>query len=349
MSQLMARRPYGPRDQALFLEEANKLTLHHLAGCAAYTRIWPDWKPARSVEELPYLHVGVFKHVDLKTAAPNLRHERVLRSSATSGGSTSRIALDSLSSRLQSQSTSSILKDFLGSIHCPLLVLDSSKSLRQPGAVSARVAAALSLRSFASDMCFLLDDSENPSSVNWQRAECYLQKHDELLVYGFTSMLWLVWGAQEKPEAIQKLLSGKRIYFVHSGGWKRMERLNVTREQFDSVLLRNLAHGSRVLDFYGLVEQVGVIYPLCESGFRHVPLWADVIVRDAFSLRPLAAGADGLLQLVNTLAWGAPYHSVLTDDVGRLVPGTCPCGRSEPRFELLGRVPNAEPRGCANV
>jgi hypothetical protein len=299
---------------------------------------------------LPFLHVGVFKHLDLKTEAANIQHERVLRSSATSGGSTtSCIALDMQSSLLQSRSTSSILQDFLGPIHCPLLVLDSSKSLRHPGSVSARVAAALSLRSFASDISFLLDDGEVPTSVNWQRAQCYLQQYDELLIYGFTSMLWLAWGAQEKPQAIQQLLAGKRIHFVHSGGWKRMERMNVTREQLDSTLLQNLAHGSRVLDFYGLVEQVGVIYPLCDSGFRHVPLWADVIVRDALTLRPLADGTVGLLQLINILAWGAPYHSVLTDDIGRLVPGLCKCGRSGRRFELLGRVPTAEIRGCANV
>ena len=49
------------------------------------------------------------------------------------------------------------------------------------------------------------------------------------------------------------------------------------------------------------------------------------------------------------LARGAPYFSVLTEDLGRIVPGDCACGRSGRRFELLGRVPKAEIRGCANV
>jgi len=113
-------------------------------------------------------------------------------------------------------------------------------------------------------------------------------------------------------------------------------------------MLRGLSADSKVIDYYGLVEQVGVIYPLCELGFRHAPRWSAVIVRNPWTMQPMVAG-EGLLQLVNVLAWGAPYHSVLTEDLGRLVPGECPCGRAGTRFELLGRAPNVEMRGCANV
>ena len=67
-------------------------------------------------------------------------------------------------------------------------------------------------------------------------------------------------------------------------------------------------------------------------------MWADVLVRDASTLASLT-GEPGLLQLINVLARGAPCHSVLTEDLGRIVAGACPCGRSGTRFELLGRVP----------
>ena len=36
----------------------------------------------------------------------------------------------------------------------------------------------------------------------------------------------------------------------------------------------------RVIDFYGMVENVGVIYPDCAEGNKHVPVFGDVIVRD---------------------------------------------------------------------
>ena len=349
MSELLEKDPYAPRDEAVFLDEANKLTHHHFEGCSAYARIWPGFQSAPCAEDLPFLHVGVFKHLQFKTAVTGIQHERTLKSSATTSGAASRILLDAKSSQLQSRSTAAILKDFLGPVPRPLLVLDCSKSLRSGGEISARVAAALSLRPLASDISFLLDSAEDPDSMNWPRLQSLLEKHDDFLVYGFTWMLWLAWGAQAMPLEIKQRLDGKRIHFVHSGGWKKLEALKVGRDQFDAALLQHLAPGSRVLDFYGLVEQAGIIYPLCESGCRHVPRWAEVIVRDPFTMHPLRSGETGLLQLINTLAWGAPYHSVLTEDLGRLLSGPCPCGRSGRRFDLLGRVPKAEVRGCANV
>jgi hypothetical protein len=161
-------------------------------------------------------------------------------------------------------------------------------------------------------------------------------------------MLWAGWGGVAMPTAAREALAATRVDFVHSGGWKKLESLRVGREEFDSALLAGVGPGSSVLDFYGLVEQVGIIYPLCRAGFRHVPQWAAAIVRDPWTLGPLT-GEAGLLQLLNVLAYGAPYHSVLTEDLGRIVAGDCPCGRGGQRFEFLGRVPQAEVRGCANV
>lgn len=150
------------------------------------------------------------------------------------------------------------------------------------------------------------------------------------------------------PDTVRARLRGKRIHFVHSGGWKKMEAMRVDRAEFDGALTRDLDPASRVIDYYGLVEQVGVIYPLCEYGVRHVPVWAEVLVRDPYSLCSVE-GQPGQIQLMNVLAHGAPYHSVLSEDMGRIVPGACKCGRSGKRFELLGRMPHAELRGCANV
>jgi hypothetical protein len=167
-------------------------------------------------------------------------------------------------------------------------------------------------------------------------------------VYGFTWILWTAWGNAAIPDAVRDCLRGKRIHFVHSGGWKKLELLRVDRQQFDSALLAELAAGSSVVDFYGLVEQVGITYPLCSQGFRHTPRWSEVLVRDPWTMSCLAHDV-GQLQLMNPLAFGAPYHNVLTEDLGRLIDGECSCGWSGRRFELLGRVPQAEVRGCANV
>ena len=339
---------YAPRDDGLFLADMNALTRFHLDGCLEYRQVWPEFEDASGLHELPFLHVGLFKSLALKTRAEGIEHQRTLKSSATSSGVSSLIALDKSSSERQSASTLAILKDFVGETRRPLVVLDSSRSLLARGGVSARIAAALSLRPLATEFHFLLEDAADQSTMKWDVLRGVLENNDELLVYGFTWILWLAWGAADLPGDIRELLAGKRIHFVHSGGWKKLEERQVDKETFNGALLDNLHPGSRVVDFYGLVEQVGVIYPLCEAGYRHPPAWADVLVRDSWTLEPLE-GQPGQLQLMNTLARGAPYHNVLTEDLGRIVPGECSCGRAGKRFELLGRVPKAELRGCANV
>jgi hypothetical protein len=340
--------PYGPRSDADFLAEMNALTRAHIEGCPEYASIWPDFDRAENLTELPWLHVGLFKHIEFKTSGEGIRHERTLKSSATSSGVSSLVALDRASSELQSASTLAIFRNFVGDAIRPLLVLDSSRSLLTRGEVSARIAAALSLRPLASEIHFLLDDAEDPGSMKWDSLAEQLRNHDDLLVYGFTWILWLAWGNANVPDEIRELLAGKRIHFVHSGGWKKLEDIQVDRRRFDDSLLCGLHPDARVIDFYGLVEQVGIIYPLCDAGFRHAPAWADLLVRDPWTLDSLV-GEPGQLQLMNTLAMGAPYHNVLTEDVGRIVTGDCPCGRAGKRFELLGRIPKAEVRGCANV
>jgi hypothetical protein len=351
VSELLTRPPYGPRDDAQLLREMNALTAHHRAGCDEYARIWPAAKDAETPEDVPYLHVGLFKQIELKTRADEshaIKHERALLSSATTSGVSSRIVLDSHSGKLQGQSSAAILADFVGPGKRPLFVLDSARSMMRSRDVSARLMAAMSLQPLSTDLHFLLDSIEQPGSAKWDVLAGVLEAHDEILVYGFTYLLWQVFGQEQMPDHARKAMHGKRVHFIHSGGWKKLEAQKVDRETFDATLLRGLDPASRVVDYYGLVEQVGVIYPLCEAGYRHVPAWADVVVRHTATLRPLI-GEPGQLQLMNVLAWGAPYHSVLTEDVGQIVPGACPCGRQGPRFELLGRLPKAELRGCANV
>ncbi len=106
----------------------------------------------------------------------------------------------------------------------------------------------------------------------------------------------------------------------------------------------------RVVDFYGLVEQVGVLYPDCAAGHKHVPYWADIVIRRADSLDPAGVGETGLIQLVNCLPLSAPNHSVLTEDLGELVTADgCACGRRGKAFVFKGRAPAAEVRGCSDV
>jgi len=118
MSELIRLDPYGPRNEEMFLSEMNQLTSHHIFGCPEYGQIWAEWEEATEVEDLPFLHVGLFKRLSLKTASAKYSAQRVLHSSSTTGTS-SKIQLDTYSSEMQSISSNKILADYLGAGKAP--------------------------------------------------------------------------------------------------------------------------------------------------------------------------------------------------------------------------------------
>lgn len=348
MSQLLARPPYAERDDTVFLSELNALTAHHLRWCPPFAAIAQGHVlPAANIAELPFVHVGLFKRMSLVSQAPDSKVLRTVLSSATSGVA-SRVQLDEKSSQFQANSSQAILADFIGAQQRQLLVLDSAQSLRSRHEFGARIMAAMSLKPFATAVFFLLKDAGSPDGFSVTQLECALKPGGDLIVYGFSWILWQAWVGTHIPADLRQELSHRKIAFVHSGGWKKLEDQKVDHATFDAALLGGAAAGSVVVDYYGLVEQMGIVFPMCEYGSRHVPRWASVLVRDSWTHAPLESDA-GQLQLINTISFGSPCHSVLTEDMGQLLPGDCPCGRKGQRFTLLGRVPKAELRGCANV
>jgi hypothetical protein len=106
----------------------------------------------------------------------------------------------------------------------------------------------------------------------------------------------------------------------------------------------------RVIDFYGMVENVGVVYPDCEQGNKHVPAFADVIIRNELTLEPVAMGQRGLMQVCSVLPTSFPGFLVLTEDIAELIHHDgCACGRRGTAFRFVSRAPKAEVRGCGNV
>ena len=61
-------------------------------------------------------------------------------------------------------------------------------------------------------------------------------------------------------------------------------------------------------------------------------------------------GETGLIQTLSLLPISYPGHNILTEDIG-IIHGVddCKCGKKGKYFSVLGRVPNAELRGCSDV
>ena len=125
----------------------------------------------------------------------------------------------------------------------------------------------------------------------------------------------------------------------------------VEKEVFNRELGRTFGCSpDRVVDFYGMVETVGVIYPDCPEGNKHAPLFGDVIVRDPLTLAPVAEGEYGIVQVCSVLPTSFPGHLLLTEDRAQVIAyDGCGCGRRGISFRFAGRIPKAELRGCGNL
>ena len=318
-----------------------------------YVQHWPvDYRTAPRLADLPFLPVGVFKTEPPLALVEPGEVTRTLTSSATTGQVPSRVVLDAVTARRMTRGVTSIVRDFIGAERRPYLVIDTPEALAGRTQLGARGAAVQGLRAFATEVvCCLKANPAGEPSLDLNRLFDFAArwKGAEVLVYGFTYALWnhLVQPLRSLGRTLN--LPGARV--LHSGGWKRLQQQAVTKEAFTQGVASAFGCApERVLDFYGLVENVGVVYPDCPHGNKHVPAFAEVLIRNPLTLRPVLPGEQGLVQVCSALPGSFPGFLVLTEDLGRLVAEDgCPCGRRGTCFQFVGRAPKTEVRGCGNV
>jgi len=94
---------------------------------------------------------------------------------------------------------------------------------------------------------------------------------------------------------------------------------------------------------------MGLNYPDCPCGCKHESSYVKVLVRDIVTHKVLPAGEEGKLEFITPVPHSYPGNLVLTDDLGMIIDGECPYGRSGKRFIILGRLKKAEVRGCGDI
>jgi hypothetical protein len=318
-----------------------------------YVEAWPiDYRTAEHISDLPFLPVGIFKADPPLALVPPDNVIRTLTSSATTGQTPSRVVLDASTSKRMIKGVTIIIRDFIGPMRRPYLVIDAADSFAGDVQLGARGAAIQGLRSFATEMvCCLEKDRAGNMNVDetalFEFAERW--RNTEVLVYGFTYIVWQHFVVPMHAKGINLRMPYVRL--LHSGGWKRLQDQAVTRETFASGVAAVFGCvEARVLDFYGMVENVGIIYPDCEQGNKHVPAFAEIIVRNPLTLVPVEVGQQGLVQVCSALPTSFPGFTVLTEDIAEIVHyDGCACGRRGTCFRFIKRVPNAEIRGCGNI
>jgi hypothetical protein len=318
-----------------------------------YVRAWPvAYREARRIADLPYLPVGVFKADPPLALVAAEKIVRTLASSATTGQSPSRVVLDAETARRMARGVTAIIRDFIGPARRPYLVIDTPENLASGAHLGARAAAIQGLRNFATDIVCCLQSNapgepllDEPQLLGFQRRV----GAGDALAYGFT---YVVWRHLVQPlRARGVTLHMPNVRLLHSGGWKRLQEQAVSPAAYAAGVAELFGCGAaNVVDFYGMVENVGVIYPDCAHGNKHVPAFAEVIVRDPLTLEPVPEGAQGLVQVCSALPTSFPGFAVLSDDIAEVMHyDGCPCGRRGIGFRFVKRVPKAEVRGCGNI
>ena len=323
------------------------------AGFRNYVEHWPvDFRRADRVANLPYLPVGAFKANPPLALVDSSEVKRTLASSSTTGQVPSRVVLDAATAKRMTRGVTSIIRNFIGPARRPYLVIDVPENVTARVELGARSAAIQGLGSFATQtLCCLRAHPDGSSSLDVENLLDYTAKWKdaEVLVYGFTYVIWksLVQPLQDKGIT----LGLPNVHVLHSGGWKRLEQQAVTKDVF----MRGVASVfgcsiQRVIDYYGMVENVGVVYPDCEHGNKHVPAFAEVVVRNPLTLAPVEAGQQGLIQVCSVLPTSFPGFLLLTEDMAEVIAHDgCLCGRRGTCFRFVRRVPKAEVRGCGNL
>lgn len=328
----------------------NALTRWHYERCLPYAnmleRLFPAWAQTDKRAQVPYLPVRLFKTLEMRSVQ---EHEvvKTLNSSGTSGQAVSRIYLDRETSLRQTQVLSSIMSSFLGKKRWPMVIVDSADLLRDRRRLNARMAGILGFATYGRDHCYCLSDSLELDALKLKN---WLARYVDtpVLLFGFTYVVWQGLFQSALKQGVKLQLPPGSI-LIHGGGWKRLQEHSISNEEFKTCLQQQFGI-ERVHNYYGMVEQSGSIFMECEYGHLHSPNNADVLFRDPYSLQTLDVGQSGLIQVQSTIPLSYPGHSLLTEDVGTLHGiDDCPCGRPGSHFTVIGRLPQAEMRGCSDT
>lgn len=333
------------REQRL-LPVMRELTDWHAERSPEYRRVldamFDAWDRPDRVADVPFLPVGLFKRRTLKSVS-DADVFKTLTSSGTTGQSPSRVHLDRTTAKRQTKALTSIMTHMLGRQRRPMLVIDTDAILTDRTSRSARAAGIVGLMTLGRHHTFALDGEMAPSV---DRVREFLDTHrgEPLLIFGFTFMVWQYLVGEMSDLDLD--LSAATL--VHSGGWKKLAEQQVGNDEFKAILRDRFGLES-VVNFYGMAEQVGSVFVEGPEGHLHPSTFADVIVRDPQTWQPVPDGEQGVIQVLSAVPTSYPGHSILTEDLGRIVSTDADASFGGRAFVVEGRLPRSELRGCSDT
>ena len=96
--------------------------------------------------------------------------------------------------------------------------------------------------------------------------------------------------------------------------------------------------GIELYDIYGLTEIYGPgigINCKYDTGMHYWDDYLYIEIIDPVTLKPVPDGEMGEVVITTLVKEGAPLIRYRTHDLSRIIPGTCPCGRTYPRIDVI--------------
>ena len=305
------------------------------------------------ISEIPPVSVSVFKELGKELSSVSEKDIKLtLQSSATSGIPSS-VLIDKITSKRQAKTMAKVIGDYIGKTRKPFLIMDVDPRTGFRNLLGARYAAVSGYLNFASHVGYFLKiNDKHQYYFDTEGIREYinnLSKDEPAIVFGFTYILYSeVIVPNLKNNNHFNLPKGSKV--IHIGGWKKLENEKVSKEIFNQSTAELFGiDPSDIIDIYGFTEQMGLNYPDCKCGCKHVPLYSDVIVRDPVTKKILPNGQVGQLEFITPIPHSYPGNVVLTDDIGVIENGECSENRSGKRFRIIGRLKKAEVRGCGDI
>lgn len=332
-----ARWEPGGADEARFDSLARELFAFQYERCAPYRRLCrargATPEAIRSWREIPPVPTGAFKEMALRSF-PERDTVHTFRTSGTGAGARGELHLDTLAlyeASLLPTFERHVLPDLAPGERMPILVLAPSRAEVPDSSLSHMFDVVVRQRG-APGSGFDLDLDRVIRRLGEARGPLALCG----TAFAFVHLLERL----EARDARLALPPGSRA--METGGFKGRAR-EVPRAELQARIEERLGLApERVVNQYGMTELASQFYDSVlrypgEARRKLGPPWARVRLLDPESGKDVARDAPGIVAVLDLANTGSVL-ALETADLGRRVGDG---------FELLGREPGAEARGCS--
>jgi phenylacetate-coenzyme A ligase PaaK-like adenylate-forming protein len=353
--ELLNAPPYSKDfNDEIFINYLNLVTEHHYKNCKDYRNffdhIFKKYRYFNDILDFPYLPAAIFKQKKLfSIKSKNIF--KTITSSATTGKQSSQIILDKFNNQNWTISMQKMLIQRLGNKKYVTILLDTPTSLNSSIQLTARSSMAQAIYFNSKSINSILLQKGNTITLNLKNFLNIINDEniEDIMIFSFTYILYKNFLLELKKKKIT--FKNKNIKIIHAGGWKKLHNEKISDTKLKQLCFEILnVQKENVIDIYGFSEQGGLLYPDCKYGFKHLPVWSDLIIRDPLTLNIMKSGQIGLMQFLTPIQTSYPGHSILTQDLGYINPRKCKCGNLRKSFKVIGRNDSSqEIRGCGDV